>query len=85
MLYVKMQDLTSVIIVMIYLRIWQSYAIQLQLLGELANLNLKHTCLSIHYYNKMERGPRTLQSSNLNTPQDDNVTSSHSARRRAKS
>jgi hypothetical protein len=32
----------------------------------------------------MEQGPRTLQSLNLKTPQDDKVTSSYSAGRRAK-
>jgi hypothetical protein len=28
-------------------------------------IHLKYTCLSIHYYNKIEQGPRTLQLSNF--------------------
>jgi hypothetical protein len=48
-----------------------------------SEFQLKHTCLSIHYYNKMEQGPRTLQLSNLKTTQHDKVTGNYSARRRA--
>jgi hypothetical protein len=33
-----------------------------------SEFQLKHTFLSIHYYNKMEQGPRILQHSNLKTP-----------------
>jgi hypothetical protein len=37
--FVKMQDLTSMAIAMIYSKMRQSHAIKLQLLGEQANFN----------------------------------------------
>jgi hypothetical protein len=56
----EMQGLTSVVIATICSKLRQSYAIKPQLLGWTREIQLNTTCLSIHYYNKMEQGSKDI-------------------------